>query len=256
MALDMAELAQQNRGLIYKIALTYRDVCALDRATDIDDLMQAGALGVWAAAKSFDPDGGKSWAGWAAFYIKREMRAALGIRSTRRRADLGAVSLYAPAFSSDPDSPTIEETIPDNTLPDIDAGALEWDKRQQIHAAIDRLKDERQRSAIMAQYFAGKSQSEIGAELGITAQRVSEIVRAGFRKLRQDKRLTEIAEIELRTPYYKKIGVNRFNTTMTSAVEYAVLWRDEHYNGGRKHEIQARSEKYADGAEDANRLCE
>ena len=230
MALDMEELARQNRGLVYQIAQDYQQVCKLDRAADIDDLMQAGTLGVWAAARSFDPDGGKSWAGYAKWFIKREMRALLGIATTRRRADLGAESIYSPVFASDPDSPTIEETIEDKSLPDIDAGALAEDERRQVHEAVDRLKDEKQRDAIIAQYFAGKTQAEIGAEMGVSAQRVSRIIRDGFRKLRHDMRLREIAEIELRTPYYAKVGIVNFNSTMTSAVEYAALWREDQLN--------------------------
>lgn len=254
MALEMEELARQNRGLIYQIALGYRWACDLDRATDLEDLMQAGTLGVWAAAQSFDPDGGKSWASYAAWFIKREMRALLGIASTRRRADLGAVSLSAPVSGGDPDGPAIEETIADETLPEIDAGALAWDERRQVREAVDRLKDDRQRRAIMARFFAGQSQAEIGAAMGITAQRVSEIIRAGFRTLRQDRRLREIAEIEARTPYYVKIGIRRFNTTMTNAPEYAALWREDQRERRREHAIPTGSKDIAGGSENTGYL--
>lgn len=225
--MDKLKLAEENKGLIRMIAQKYLNVCALERANDIDDLMQAGIIGVWDAAKTFKPESGKTWASWAAYYIRREMRNALGIATTRRRADLGAISLYQ-HIGDDPDGLTIEDTIPDNSLPESDAGVLDWDLRKQVHDAVDRLKNQRQRNAIMSQYFSGKSQAEIGEAFGITAQRVSMIVREGRRKLRQDRRLQEIAELELRMPYYHKVGVTRFNTTQTSAVEYAAIWREAH----------------------------
>jgi len=62
------ELFRANRGLLHKFARRY---ARIDTAVGIDDLMQAGYMGLVEAERTFDASKGKSWAGWAAFYIRR-----------------------------------------------------------------------------------------------------------------------------------------------------------------------------------------
>ena len=83
----------QDSGLIYRIAQRYLPLC--DRATDLDDLMQAVYIGRMRAEGTYDPSKGK-WASWAAGYIRTEMQEALGLRGKRIRAHRQTVSLDKP----------------------------------------------------------------------------------------------------------------------------------------------------------------
>ena len=79
------KLYEENKGLLRMMARRYARVCALDRAVSVEDLMQAGFVGLMRAAATFDPEAGKSWAGWARWHIRMEFESALGLRHGRFR---------------------------------------------------------------------------------------------------------------------------------------------------------------------------
>ena len=72
----------ENRRLLYHLARQYLPVLETRGDVDLDDLTQAGFFGLSEAEKTWRPQGGKSWAGWAAWYARREMEKALGVRRT------------------------------------------------------------------------------------------------------------------------------------------------------------------------------
>jgi DNA-directed RNA polymerase specialized sigma subunit len=75
------ELYKANRGLLHRLARRY---AAIDTAADIEDLMQAGYLGLVEAERTYGADEG-TWYAWAALHVRRAMREAVGIGSTRKR---------------------------------------------------------------------------------------------------------------------------------------------------------------------------
>lgn len=94
------ELYRDNVRLLWYLARKYAPACALDRAVDVDDLVQAGFFGLIRAKETFDENKGKTWAGWAAWHVKREFEKTLGMREGRfASADAGAVSLDQPLFN-------------------------------------------------------------------------------------------------------------------------------------------------------------
>ena len=72
----------ENRRLLYHLARQYLPVLETRGDVDLDDLTQAGFFGLTEAEKTWRSQGGKSWAGWAAWYARREMEKALGVRRT------------------------------------------------------------------------------------------------------------------------------------------------------------------------------
>lgn len=65
---NMLQLWQQNRGFIAAMARKYTSL------GEMDDLEQEGYIALCEAVRHYDPDRGKSFIGYAAFYIKRRMR--------------------------------------------------------------------------------------------------------------------------------------------------------------------------------------
>ena len=49
-----AEVCSTHKGLVYHIAKQYLKVCEYDRAIDIDDLAQAGYIGLMQAVQTYD----------------------------------------------------------------------------------------------------------------------------------------------------------------------------------------------------------
>lgn len=65
---DLEELYQQNKGLIVRIAQHYL------WGGEMDDLMQEGFIGLMVAADRWDPEGGASFAPYAAEWIRQRMQ--------------------------------------------------------------------------------------------------------------------------------------------------------------------------------------
>ena len=222
--MDMESLSRENAGLIRLIARRYRRLCELDRAADLEDLIQAGHIGLWKAAETFDPNGGKTWTTWAGFYIRREMRALLGVASARRRADLGAVSTSTPFYSDEPDGETIGDMLADESLPDADEQLLRDEVRDTVRAAVERLPG-RVRTSVRESKLHGVTYAALAAEEGVSLNAIRQDVVKGLRALRRDKTLIRL---NMETRYYMHKGVNAYNRDWTSVTEGAALWRMEH----------------------------
>ncbi len=77
----MGKLWEDNQGLVKYIAERYRESCG--RLFDIADLMQAGYLGLHAAAMIYSAERGAAFATYAVFHIRRAMREVAGLRGKR-----------------------------------------------------------------------------------------------------------------------------------------------------------------------------
>lgn len=72
-------LVEQYRSLVFAIAARFHGV-------EFDDLVQEGMLGLWSAARRFDPSQGSSFGAFAALCIQRKMLAVAA--SHRKRAEV------------------------------------------------------------------------------------------------------------------------------------------------------------------------
>ena len=198
----------------YSWVLEYRN--DLDR----EDLQQAAFLGILEARKAYKEERGGEMT-LAGFYARNEIRALIGIRSGQ----------LPPAMES-LDEPLNDETddtrldlLADESLPEIDAALLEEEKRQTVRDAVDRLKPD-QKAVVNMRFFQGKTYKEAAAEMGVTPERAACLWDNARRNLSRDRYLKAVAEVNRRTPYLYGVGVKRFNSTLTSAVEEIVLLRE------------------------------
>lgn len=195
---------------------------ATDTRADVDreDLIQAAMIGICRAQTCYDESG--SWATWSSYFIRREIRALLGIRHGHIPPNM--ISLDVPV-GEDGDERMID-LLADEDAPDAQDVAEYNDLQKQVRAAVARLKDDRQREVVERTFLKDESQSAVARDFGVSTQRVQMIWTAARKNLVRDKSLCTLANIELRTPYYRRIGVKRFQSTHTSDVENAVLWRE------------------------------
>lgn len=198
-----------------------------DRAyLDFDDLQSAATIGILAALEKYDAANGVPWAVFSSGYIRKEIRALIGIK--RKDLPPATVSLDAPltnADSVDGDT-TLLDTVADESLPEIDDGALLSDLCASVRAAVADLKDPRQREIVRRAALEGETQGDLATALAISPQRVAQLWTKARKALARDPRLRVYAEIEARTPYYMTVSPQRFQSTHTSPVEHAVLWRE------------------------------
>lgn len=194
----------------------------LERRNDLDrdDLKQAAFLGILEARKAYKEERGGEVT-LAGFYARKEIRALLGIRNGKLPPALE--SLDEPL--NDETDDTRLDLIADESIPEADAALLEEEKRQTVRDAVNRLSAD-QRAVVTMRFFEGKTYPQTAAEMGITQDKAARIWGNARRTLYRNRYLKALAEVNRRTPYLLGVGVTRFNSTFTSAVEELVLLRE------------------------------
>lgn len=195
----------------------YRWALEMRGDVDEDDLMQAARIGMWEAEKTYRPELGE-WSTYSAFWIRREIRLALGVK----RGQLPPPEIHLDEPITWDAEETMLDMLADDTMPDIDSGVLMDDRAQIIREAVARLEDQQQREVVEKLYFEEKPGKQVAAEMNLPkCERVFKIWDNARRRLRRDKYLRELREVTM--DYHIKVGPSRFNTTHTSAVEEAVM---------------------------------
>ncbi len=191
------KLYEENKGLLRMMARRYARVCALDRAVSVEDLMQAGFVGLMRAAATFDPEAGKSWAGWARWHIRMEFESALGLRHGRfTRAHTGAAALDKPLSGEDVEGLTMGELLADANLPAADEGLIREELQRDVRAAVGRLRSEGQRAVVQRCKLEGQSYRQAAAELGCSVGQTYQLFFRASANLARDARLRAAAGID------------------------------------------------------------
>lgn len=233
----------QDIGLIVFIAKKYLPYC--DRASDFDDLVQAGHLGMLRAKATYQPDKGL-WSTWAVYHMQSEMRAAIGLRGTKQRPERTAASLDAPITE---DGLTLMDTLqaaPVDMQEGIDREQLCRIVRERVAA----LPDSMQREAV-ALIDLGELTCAAAAEaIGTTAARIKTARTRGINALRKDATIRELAEAYgLWRRSYETYGLQAFRHSWISRTEaeaFALM----------DHETQARAEVQSGAAIPPPRFAE
>ena len=181
------------------------------------DLEQAGMVGLLQAARSFDPEQGTPFGGYATPFVVGEMLACVrqlaapvkvprSVAESQRSVAVAIEELTA-ALGRSPTVPEIGECAeldPDTVLEALrlrlaatavalddveeqrlgsaDEAIARVEDRLDLGARLDRL-DARSRRVIVMRFGLELSQREIAARLGISQMHVSRLMRAGLAKL-------------------------------------------------------------------------
>lgn len=177
----------QYQGIAYNLAREYLPYT--DNAVDMDDLLQAGHVGAIRAAASYDPSKG-TWFNWCSFYIRQEMQALCGFRTSKVDAAHSAASMDEPINE---DGGTLAELLQaDTTTPEED-----WDREavaSAVRESVGKLRFDR-RWVIELLYFDGKTYAEAAEELGVTRPTISAARHEAFSDLRRDPGILELGEL-------------------------------------------------------------
>ena len=220
-------LYEQNKGLLIAMARRYAGACEMDRAVSEEDLVQAGFLALVRAEQTFDRAGGRSWAGWATWHIKREFDRTLCLRAGRRiQAHSGADTLDRPLDAADGERVTVGDLLADDSLPDADAGLLLEELCRDVRAAMDNLAEDERRAVRLFEVEA-RGCREAARALGVTPRQALRLNARGCRRLSKDRRLRRLIDLDDRTRFHAHKGVAAFNRDWTSVTEGAALWRIE-----------------------------
>ena len=146
---------------------------------DKEDAAQEFVLGALQAAKRAKPGTLMRSYQWA-YGMGRVKNFLTG--KTRRRAKVRVI-LDAPAGDGT-SGMTKGDLVPDPKAADPGAFSDAADLRHELQGLVDALPDERMRYIIHERFWRGQELEAIGADLGLTAERVRQLLHAGVDNLR------------------------------------------------------------------------
>ena len=224
---DPENLLQCYDRFVYRMANRYRALSERINSVSMEDLEQAARIGLLLAQKTYEPAAGMKFISWAAFFMGKEIKQAIGIKGHRKKIlSQIPLSLDAPLSIEDPKGETLLDTIPDDTETMDDRIDRET-RDEALHEAIDRL-CKSQKEIIELNYFQEKGLSEIAEITGTEERVIAATKRTAINQLRKDTKL--FLRILDRTDFYNiRIGANVYNRTHTSSTELGAFLRIAQY---------------------------
>lgn len=190
------------------------------RLVDWDDLMQAGYLGLYAAAMTYSAERA-AFSTFAVFHLRRAMRQVVGLLG-KRDALFDACPLDA-SLGDDEDS----------TLLDMIAAPLEEDLvelkdlQRIVRAAVDRIPNKKAREAIKAIYWQGIPWEDYAQGEGISREGIGVRLQQGYSILRRDPAIVSLALAEgCGNEYFRYTNLRTFLASGVSPVEESVIHRE------------------------------
>ncbi len=221
---NWAEVCEQHSGLVYTIVRKYLSACEHDPAIDIDDLMQTGFIGLMTAVTSYDESKG-SFAHWAAYYIRCEIRLMLSLNRKQPRVRMLELSLDAPLTEGE--EPTLGDTLAADV--DIEADVQRQEVVQVVRAAVDRLPEE-QRVLIRLCDLQRHPLREVARVCELPINMAKNTRKRGQNTLFFDKNLRALTaeyKLDKTTNWHHHVGVANYRSTWVSSTEALVFEREE-----------------------------
>lgn len=214
----LAQLLDQNRGIIHTLARRYLPYVQRRGGADYDDLSQAASLGMIVAVDHWEAARG-GFLKVATFYMRSALRDLAGIATSKRGVEsmMTMLPLDAPIDQDNPDSATLSEVVADeNAINPIDACA-DADLIEQVREAVNELPPATQ-EAIRRVYFDGERRP---ADLA-----ARKTIQKGLHLLYRNKRMRALRD-QYESACYRNKGVRGFATSWSSVVEDAVIQREK-----------------------------
>ncbi len=221
---DPAAVIAQYERFLYKLALKYTPVLERTGAVDLDDLIQVGRIAVMAAQQKYDPEQ-CSFIHYLSFYVRSAMRRTLGFNSQTGEAPAQLIYLDEPL--SDESDITLCDTIPDPNIMPFDDAIIEEETKTEladtVHAAVDQLKNHKQREMIDRVYFKEQKRDEAAAGMHVSYGVANAIEHQALVKLRKNDQLRKLVN-------YKRIGLHAFRYLWSSEEEDFIIRQEKAYD--------------------------
>ena len=222
------ELWDGVKSFIHQQAFRYFRYCPVRGGTELEDLVQSSFIAMMDAAQSYKSDMGCGFLTYLDFYLRNEFRKCFGLYSKKPDPlNENPRSLNEP-IAEDKGDGTLADTIQDPGDPIGDAERRIWleQLRSALDAALDQLPRDQQQT-LKARYYQGKTLEDTATASGIPEAEVRKLERRGLDQLRKQKHRNGLDQfIDSQTDFYNYVSVDTFNTTHSSAVEKAVLFRE------------------------------
>jgi RNA polymerase sigma-32 factor len=197
------QLMLANLRYVVKVALEYRTY-----GCDLNELVQAGNLGLAEAVRRFDPDRGTRLVTYASWWIRDAIRQCIArSRSVSARGTTRAERKLL-GSSSAPDAPKRDvslDTVRATDLPwcnGAEESVIYDQETERLKIAVStalRSLDRRERAIARWRFLADRPRSlaDIGEEFGVSRERARQIAERARKKLRKKLRAAGFSEQDL-----------------------------------------------------------
>jgi RNA polymerase sigma factor (sigma-70 family) len=187
------ELWNNVKKLINVIACKYLPSDFRTNCFEIDDLIQAGYIGMINAIKDYDPSKEFKFTTYLKYHVKNEIRSELGIKTTKRDALFYASSMDLPLRVNDDGSElTLADLIPAEDKYEELCEQISTDQLVSIVLPELEKLNEFYQNILIKRYIENMSLSDIAKELNCSRQNVHLHEKMALKKLRDFKTIKEI----------------------------------------------------------------
>ena len=246
----LGQLWEINKGLLHRWFWQWYDrnkAVADEHGITLEDFDQEGFFAVQAAAKAYDPEKG-SFATLLGYYVQSQINKAVCGEHSRlvttedgKQVRLSANPLNACTSLDVP----VGEDGSGTVLADLQedpAAAHEFQQaeneiyNEELHAALEEALNklaDREADVIRRHYYSGQSLKDIGQDIGISSNRVNQIERHGFQRLRSMSALLHWRDEIISTRAWRGTGWNawnRYGSIQERTVEYLEKKEEERFD--------------------------
>lgn len=192
-----------------------------------EDLFQSGFVAMMASIDTYDERKGP-YLNWLTYYLRSEFSTLCGQDKNPDPINY-ALSIDAPMSCTEDDELTLADTIasPEDCYEDTERRVY----CEQLHGALERaleLLPEVQADIIRERYWEGKALKTVSEARHISINAVWAREQAALNKIRRSSQAQNLYRfIDDNTNYYRGVGLQEFRNSGDSAVERAVIKREE-----------------------------
>ena len=234
--MNMEELYQKHKPLICWVAKHYQWALERDPSLDMDDLLQAGYIGLQTAAETYDSSRG-TWSTWAVPCIRGEIQSAAGRRKTETPLSLDG-AYYT---SSEGESFALLDHLP--AAVDIEEAVTEVHRkaalRETVQTCLETLVSKQSREAIRRVDYAQQTMKQAAEAMGCTEYEVRAARDKALHRLKRAPALLPYREEvrertrDARTNWMLGGSLSAFRQQGESGVERLVWQREQTVQPGR-----------------------
>lgn len=232
------ELWEQVKRLVIKIIYKYLPKDGSTNRVELDDLIQAGFIGMLGAVKDFTPSEGFTFSTFLNHHLANEANKALCRRSNKQKLDPlnDAVSMDKPILSSTGENLTLADTLQDASTAyiydDLIDDLAKHQDCQKILEQVKKLLEPMDQDFFTDKYTQGLTAPAIAEKHSIEESKVKNSIVKSLHKIRYSKTVRVMAkererEMDHQTNFYAGKGLKGFNTTFSSAVEDIAILREK-----------------------------
>lgn len=199
---------------------------------ELDDLLQAGFIGMVKAINAFDSTSGFQFTTFLDKHLSNEARQLLGIRGKKRDSILYAISMDKPMSTGEESDQTLLDTLEDKALTYTYEDMIDGvDKQADIQAIFNQVKQltEIEQEIFEERFLEGLTVKEIANNHGFNQERVRSTINRSISKIRRSKTIRLMSReqyVDRNTNFYARKGLQGFKTSFSSVVEDSVVLRE------------------------------